>query len=269
MDLKKASGGVEESKAGVVVVDDRLQGGDDAIEDGGDIASAHQKIIDFEEDAEAVAFEGKLLLIGLRGLKVDGIVDGNGHLSGNALHETKFDFGHALGDVPAKHQSAKAMLRGGERNDGDGVNTGILDTLHEIGVAHVLGSIERDEGLLILPDPTGGAGIHGQFGRRFGMGGVVGLEDMNAHGIARGVVENEAEKVELQDGVQPQGEFVKEALEVALLRDGFTHIEEGFQLAAGMLDGGRGLRVLRRIRRICHKIQDSTGFVRLTTAGER
>lgn len=98
---------------------------------------------------------------------------------------------------------------------------------------------------------------------------VVRLENVNAHGVARGVMENKAEKIELQDSVQVQREFVKETLEVALPRDGFADVQKGFQLTAGMLDGGRGPGVWRRIWHICHKIENSTGFVSLTTAWEK
>jgi hypothetical protein len=70
------------------------------------------------------------------------------------------------------------------------------------------------------------------------------------HGIANGVVENEDEKIEGQDGVETFGELMEKGFQVTLLSDGFADVEEGFELAAIVLDGrdrlgGGGRRLLR------------------------
>ena len=88
---------------------------------GGDIASADQKIVDFEQDLQAIALKSKLLLVSLGGLEVESIVDGDSNLRGNALHEFDFGIADALRNVAAKTDGAQAMLRGGERNSGEGM----------------------------------------------------------------------------------------------------------------------------------------------------
>jgi len=60
---------------------------------------------------------------------------------------------------------------------------------------------------------------------------------VQAHGAAGGIMENQAEKIELQNGVEAVGEFVEKELEVALLGDCFADFEQGFELAHGLREG--------------------------------
>jgi len=134
----------------------QLEGRDDAIEERGDIAGAEEDVIDGEEGLQAVAFTGELLLIGLGGLQVDDVVHGDGDLRGHTLYELNFHFSHALRHITPKTDGAEAVLRGGQRHNGNGVDAGVLQALHEERIAGVLCRVEGDEGLLVLPDPAGG-----------------------------------------------------------------------------------------------------------------
>jgi hypothetical protein len=109
--------GIEEREAGVVVVDDALESFYDAAEKFGDFATGDEDVVDFEKDLEVVAFAGELGLIGLGSLEIEGIVDGDGDLAGDALHELEFGVGDALGDEAAETHSADAVLGGGERKN--------------------------------------------------------------------------------------------------------------------------------------------------------
>ena len=62
---------------------------------------------------------------------------------------------------------------------------------------------------------------------------------MEAHGAAGGIVKNQAEKIELQDGVESIGKLVEEELEVALLGDCFADFEESLELPHGLREGRR------------------------------
>ena len=142
MNFEETGRGVEESEAGVVMLQNGLECRNNPFEESRDIPRADEKIVDFEKNLEAIAFARELLLGGLCGFGVDGVIHGHGDLGADALHEFDFDFGHTLGNIAAEAHGAEAMLRGSQRNDGDGVNAGFLDALHEIGIAGVLRSIE-------------------------------------------------------------------------------------------------------------------------------
>ena len=62
---------------------------------------------------------------------------------------------------------------------------------------------------------------------------LAGFQDVQAHGVLRGVVKNQAEKIELQDGVEALGEFVEEGFEVVLLGNGFADFQQSFELPVG------------------------------------
>ena len=87
MNFQQAGGGIEEREAGVVMVNDAFEGGNDAAENFGDLAADHQNVVNLQENAQAVAFAGKLRLVGLRILEIERVVDGHGDLAGDALHE--------------------------------------------------------------------------------------------------------------------------------------------------------------------------------------
>ncbi len=65
MNLEQSGEGVKESEAGEVVVDDALEGGDNAAKEIGQLAAGDEKVVELEKDLEAVALAGELLLISL------------------------------------------------------------------------------------------------------------------------------------------------------------------------------------------------------------
>ena len=189
VDLEKAGGRVKKREAGVIVRDNGPERRNDAAKKGFDIASADEEIVDFEQDLQAIALKSKLFLVSLSGLKVESIVDGDSNLRGNALHEFDFGIAHAMRNVAAKTDGAESMLRGGERNTGEGMDTFGLQAPHELGVARFLGSVQGDEGKLIFPDPAGGSVVDGSFAGGFRFAGpVVSFKDVQAHGVRGGIV---------------------------------------------------------------------------------
>ena len=153
------------------------------------IASADEKIVDFEQDLQAVPLKGELLLVSLSGFKVESVVNGDSDLRGNALHEFDFGVAHAMRNIAAETDSTEAMLRGGERNTGEGMDTFGLQALHEFWVARFLGSIQGDEGKLIFPDPAGGNVVDGCFAGGFRFARlVVSFKDVQTHGVRGGIV---------------------------------------------------------------------------------
>jgi len=56
-------------------------------------------------------------LISLGSLEIKGIIDRNGHLAGDALHELQLGVRNALRDQTAETHGAEAALGGRERKD--------------------------------------------------------------------------------------------------------------------------------------------------------
>lgn len=237
VDLQQSGRCIEEREAGVIVVKRGLERRDDAPEESVGVARGDEQIVDLQENLQAVAFVGELLLRGFGGLEVKGIVDSDGDLSGDALHEVDLGRSDSLRNVAAETESAESMLRGGERKNCHGVNTGVLQALHEIGIARVLGGIENDERLLMLPNPARGNFVDGKFAVRLWLNRIVRLEDVKAHGVVGRFVKDQGEKVEGKDAVETLGKIVEEGFQVALLGDGFGDFEQGLDLAGRVVDG--------------------------------
>ena len=65
------------------------------------------------------------------------------------------------------------------------------------------------------------------------------FQDVQAHDVARGIMENESEEVEVHDGVEALGEIVKKRGQIAMLGDGLADFEQGFELTPGVFTAGR------------------------------
>ena len=130
--------------------------------------------------------------------------------------------------------------------------------LHEIGEAGFFFNVAYDEWLLRLQDPAGRVTLGGRFafGRRLCRNAT--FEDMEAHNIARWIVKDESEEVELHDGVQALGEVVEKRGKIALLRDGLADFQQGFELAPGVFERCGERRFRRRNDVVRHSKENST-----------
>src|SRR5439155_1150727 len=110
-------GGIKQGQAGVVVVNDALEAGNDAREKFGEFAARNQDVVDFEQHAETVALTRQLLLVGLRRFQIQRIVHRYRYLTGDALHELEFRVGDALRNgVPETHGPEPVLCRGQRNN---------------------------------------------------------------------------------------------------------------------------------------------------------
>ena len=183
-----------------------------------------------------------MFLVGLSGFEIDGVVDGDRDLSGDALHEDDFGIGDSVRSVVAETQSAEAVKGGGERQDDDGADARLLQVADEVGIAGFGKDIERDEGFLILPNPAGGRGIDGQLLGVFYLRGVARFKDVKSHGITDRIVKDEGEEIEGQHRVETLRKFMEKGFEITVLGDGAADVEKGLELAAGVLNGRDRLR---------------------------
>lgn len=205
-------------------------------------------------------------MISLSGFKVESIVDGDRNLSGNPLHEFNLGVSHALRNIAAETDGAEAVLCGGERNAGKGMDAFRFEALHKFRITRVFRSVQGNEGLLVFPDPAGGNVIDRSFAVGFRHARlVVCFQDVQAHGVRGRIVQDKREKIELQDRVQTFGKFVKQGFEVALLRDGFADFKKRFKLPARALQAGGGRSDACDVLRVLHEFQNSIRFGGVTT----
>ena len=240
------------------MMDDALEGGDDAAEHFGEFAAGDEDIVDLEKDLQAVALAGKLRLVGLGSFEIEGIVRGNGDLAGDTLHELKLGVRDALRNDAAETHGAKAALRRGQRNNREGADIVFAEALHEIGEARLLFGVADDEGLLRLPDPAGGVALDGSLGAGMFFARDASFENMETHDVAGGVVKDKGEEIEIDDGMETLGKVVEKRGKIALLGDGLADFEQGFELTPGVFQRGRERHFRRRNNGVRHTRQDNT-----------
>jgi hypothetical protein len=179
----------------------------------------------------------------------------------------KFGIGDALWDEASETHGAEAALRGGERNHRQRTNADIAETLEKIGEAVIFFGVADDKRLLRLPDPARGMAINWSFTARLGGSRQTSFQDVEAHDVANGIVKDEGEKVKIDDAVKTLGKVVKKSVEVAMLGDGFRHLEQGFELTPGLFKRRRGSRFGWGDSRIRHRSQNSIGVGGGSTKG--
>src|SRR5713101_9352735 len=130
--------------------------------------------------------------------------------------------------------------------------------LEEIREARLFFNVAENERLLCLPDPARGMAFDGRLTAGGLFAGDAGFENVQAHDVLRGVVQDECEEIEVNDGVQARGEVVEKSGKVALLGNGLADFEQGFELAPGVFERRGERRFRRRNDVVRHKQQNST-----------
>ena len=251
-------GGIKQGQAGVVVVNDALEAGNDAREKFGEFAARNQDVVDFEQHAETVALTRQLLLVGLRRFQIQRIVHRYRYLTGDALHELEFRVGDALRNgVPETHGPEPVLCRG-QRNNRHGADTVSTQPLREIGEARLLLQIANHVWLLVLPNPAGRRILDGHFTTGVFLDRDTSFKNVQAHHVLGRVVKNQSQEVKIDDRVQARSKVVEQRGKIALLGDGLAHLEQGFELTPGVLQRGGMRHFRRRNNALRHKRQDNT-----------
>src|SRR5260370_36785362 len=102
--------------------------------------------------------------------------------------------------------------------------------LEEIREARLFFNVAENERLLCLPDPARGMAFDGRLTAGGLFAGDAGFKNVQAHDVLRGVVQDEREEIEVNDGVQARGEVVEKRSQIALPSDGFADFASGFEL---------------------------------------
>ena len=173
----------------------------------------------------------------MRILKIERVINGHGDLAGDALHELQLGVREALRRHAAEAHGADAALRRGQRKNRHGTDAVFANPRYEVRETHLFVNIGDDERLLRLPDPAGRMAFDGRFHAGHFFRGDARFENVKAHHVADGIVQDEREEVEFNDGMQAAGKVVEKRGEIALLGDCFADFEQGFELTPGMLEG--------------------------------
>src|SRR5260370_4550165 len=134
----------------------------------------------------------------------------------------------------------------------------LSEALQEIREARLLFRIADHKGLLRLPDRAGRVALDGRLAACGLVAGDGRFQNVETHDVARSVVKNEGEKVEVDNGMEAAGKVVEQRGEIALLGDGLADFEQGFELMPGVLEGGRERHFRRGEDGIRHCKHDNT-----------
>ncbi len=145
----------------------------------------------------------------------------------------------------------------------------LTQALQEIREARLLIGVADHKGLLRLPDPTGGVAFDGRLAAGGLFAGNARFKNVEAHDVARNVVKNEGEEIEVDNGVEAPGKVVEQRGQIALLGDGLADLEQGFELSPGVFERGGERHFRRRDDGIRHRWQDNIRVAEGSTAGGR
>src|SRR5437870_13858429 len=102
------------------------------------------------------------------------------------------------------------MLRGGQGNNGHGTDVMSAQPFDELGKTGFLVQIVDQVRLLILPGPPRRRVPEGHFTAGLLLDGDAAFENVQTHDVLRGVVKNQREEVEINDGMKPRGKIMKQ-----------------------------------------------------------
>jgi len=131
------------------------------------------------------------------------------------------------------------------------------EALKEIEKPSFVFGVGDDKRLLGLPNPARGVAFDRRLAASDFFAGDASFEDVEAHDIFGGVMKDEREKIEVDDGMESASEIVEKRGEIALLGDGLADFEQGFELAPGVFERGGKRHFRRRDDGIRHSRQDN------------
>ena len=143
-------------------------------------------------------------------LEGQGVFHGHGHLVGDLLQEVQVRRFVGARLLAREHQRAQSPSGRGQRQPAAALDPVLLDTFQQPRPARQLGQARGDERLLGLPYQPRRV----LFRRKHELGpardGFDGLQDVQAHGVAGGLVQDQGEEVEAHHLMELAGQFVEE-----------------------------------------------------------
>ena len=176
---------------------------------------------------------GELVLERLDLLEGQGVLDGHGHLVGDELQEVhvrRVVGGRLLG---REHQRAQPPPGRGQRKPAEALDSVRLHPFQQPRPAAQLGHARDDERLLGLPHQPRRVVFDGKDDHRAGRDGFGGLQDVQAHGVGRRLVQDQGEVIEAHHLMEPAGQLVEQRGQIAVRDDRFRNGQQGPVPVAG------------------------------------
>ena len=218
------------------------QGSGNRVQEGVQVQLGNHGVVHFQQHAQPVALPRQLPLVGLRALEIQRVVHRDGHLPRHLLQERDFALGCVCGVLRPKLITPSrrcAVVSGSEQTDLTPFSRSVCSSAGN-GVSFSISS--RMKGCCVSQTQPEGVSPTGNSvpGRVFA--GHFGFEDVQAHDVARGIVQDQVQVIEFHDAMQPLREFVEQLAEVAVLRDRFGHFQQRLVLrlrrSGGQFAGG-------------------------------
>ena len=183
-------------------------------------------VVHFEQHAQPVALARQLPLVGLGALEIERVIDRHGHLPSHLLKQRDFAFGMMMRGAASETHYSQAPLRGGQRQGAHGLHSVFAQVLQPAGKGSLFVEVIKNKRLLRFPNPSRGSFVGLKFRAQPGLARHRGFQNVQAHHVARGIVQDQVQIIEIHDAVQALGEVVKQFAQVAVLRNGFGNFEQ-------------------------------------------
>ena len=173
-------------------------------------------VVDFQQKSHVVPFVCQLLLGRLGALVVQHVVHGDRHLVRHLLHEVELCFliGSPL-QAPESHR-AQTSQRRGKRNRTEGLHAILTQQWYQLGEAAFLHDVVNHQGLLGFPHNSPWGFINRQFQPWANSTGYRHRQDVQAHDLARGIMQDQIDVIERNDARKSLGEIMKQLAQVAV-----------------------------------------------------
>ena len=154
------------------------------------------------------------------------VIHGDRDLLRDFLHEGELCF---LIDSPLQtpeSHRAQTSQRRGQGNHAKRLDAILAQHWHQFRETIFSRHVLHHQGLLSLPHQPSRRFINGQFETRSDSAGYRHREDMQAHDLARGVMQDQIDVIERNEARESLGEIMKQLAQVAVQRNGFGDLQE-------------------------------------------
>ncbi len=173
------------------------------------------RVIDLQDETQAVAFLSELFLTGLGLLEIERIVYGKGHLFGDLLQKLdlglRIDSGLRAAECQRTHSSHCCR----ESDQTKGFDAAVVKPCNPFRKAALPFFVGEHPGLLALADGLRRR-FHRALRRRAGVSRVRGFEHVGHHFLLFGVIKNHVDEFKVDGSMQWRGEIMEQLRQIAI-----------------------------------------------------
>ncbi len=217
-------------------------------------------VVHLEQQLEPIALACQCLLCRSDAFVVQDVIDSDGYLIRDLLHEVQVRLLIARAREAAKSERAETTKRGGERDGAERTDAVLPHHRNQAWEPVLDVEIFDHERLLRSPDQTRGGLVDRQLQPRMNRGAFRSHENVQPHHVARGIVQQQVDVVERDHRRQPMGEILEQIVQVPVSRNRFRDLQQESQpialVAQLELDGPIAFVVQDIVDRDRHLLHD-------------